>query len=271
MKYLAYLILFFGLSVAQAQDNKVFNPIEKKAEICQQLEGMKSILSCEGESCLPLYESMVPELLQLVFSQSCSFNCVAGEQMCNETLNPDSHHHFGYNSPRRYYRRCDSSYNLIDEKRSESRYEDGNKLIEVMKVYQQVEGCDKEDEGDCDTCEEYIDYIEVCDKDGSGCKEIELYSEEWDEYKKQQQVKVYEESCFIPTEEDCKNISNEMGACMLGGTKSLLQMFCAPSTENLWRYRKSGASVFFYSGGPMKSVEVKEAEDMEPDRVKVKK
>ncbi|MCY4512571.1 MAG: hypothetical protein OXB86_02655 [Bdellovibrionales bacterium] len=267
MKYLAYLILFFGLSVAQAQDNKVFNPIEKKAEICSQLEGIKSTLSCEGESCLPLYESAVPELLQLTFSQACSFNCVAGEQMCNETLNPDSHHHFGHATPN--YRKCDPSYNLlIGEERSEDQDDDGNKLIEVMKVYQQVEGCDKEDKGDCDTCEEYIDYIEVCDKDGSGCKEIELYSEEWNEYKRQQQVKVYEESCFIPSEEDCKNISNEMGACMLGGTKSLLQALCAPSTDNLWRYRKSGGSVFFL-GGP-NSVEVKEAENMKPDEVKKK-
>ena len=260
MKYLAYLVLSFGFFVAQAQD-KVFSPVEKKAEVCQLLEGIQSTLSCEGENCPPLYESAIPVPLQIAFIQACSFHCVAGEQLCDETLNPDNNMSFSDRGNR--YRGCDKTdTELKDIDRDVFNDEDGIKHIIVTKTYQEK---DCEGECDIDTCEEVTEYVEVCNENGGGCNVIELYSEEWNEYQRQQEIKAYEKSCFIPTEEDCKNIENEMGACMLDITKDISQMNCAPSTGALWRYRKHRSELVPHS---IEMESAHESKDMEPDNTK---
>ena len=224
MKHLVYVILLFGFFVAQAQDT-VFNPVEQKAKVCQQYEDVKKTLSCEGEDCPPLYNSAVPFVLHFTASQMCSFECVVGERMCDETLHPD-HENQGFLSVNENRARCSSSDDdVTNPERFISYDDDGVKYIEEVKTYS-------------NGCEEWTEYVEICNGE---CREIELYSEEWYEYERQQQLKEYEKSCFVATENDCKNIDQEMNQCVLALTEQISEFFCAPSTGNLWRYRKYGA------------------------------
>ena len=246
MKYFIYLILLLGFGVAQAQDeaaqkaldfiaakaealiaqNKVFNPVEQKAKVCQQYEDVKKTLSCEGEDCPPLYNSAVPLVLHFTASQKCSFKCVVGERMCDETLHPDDEDEgFLSNMNSRCSRSDDET---VNPERFISYDDDGVKHIEEIKKYS-------------DGCEEWAEYVEICNADGGECKEIKKYGEEWYEYERQKQLEAYEKSCFVATENDCKNIDQDMNQCVLDVTEQMSEFFCAPSTGNLWRYRKYGA------------------------------
>ena len=235
MKHLLYVVLFIGFFVAQAQnegpnptERTVFNPLEKKAEICQELEEIKETLSCEGTSCPPLYDSAAIFLpLQLGAAYACSFECVVGEQICDETLNPDTRGKYLSYSGKESGCAVSSNVHFFDVEREEFSDEEGIKHIYERKIYE--EGC-----------EETTEYIEICGSDGKQCREIEMYSDEWYEYERQQQLAEYEASCFVPTEEDCKSIKQEMNQCVLGMAGLLSEALCAPSTNNLWRYRKYG-------------------------------
>ena len=100
-------------------------------------------------------------------------------------------------------------------------------------------------------CEEDRSYIEICDDNEGSCEEIELYSEEWYAYERQQQFKKYEESCFIPTEDDCKKIDNEMNQCVLDLTEEVSEFLCVPSSDNLWKYRRDGYEGMFIEYSPV--------------------
>ena len=234
MKYLLYVVLLAWFFIAQAQD-KVFNPVEKKAEFCQQLEDVKSNLSCEGESCSPLYESSVSLPLQWMAVKTCSFECVVGQQMCDMSLHPDYEGFYGYDTYADSSHCSDSSdADSFDVDRSEVYYRvyygEEIKHIEEVKTHKET------------GCEEWTIYVEICSEDGS-CKEIEKHSDEWFEYERQQQLKVYEESCFIPTEDDCKNVEQEMRQCVSDIANTLSESLCAPSTDSLWLYRKHGPNL----------------------------
>ena len=220
MRHLIYLFLLFGFAASQAQD-EVFNPTEQKAEDCQKYEEMKGILSCEGEDCPPLYTSAVPLPFQFGAGMACAFECVVGERMCDETLNPDNEDEL---RPMRDMNYCGRSDDEVPTERTEEWQDDeGVKHIEKITTYSSG-------------CEESVQHIEVCNQEGQECQEIELYSEEWDAYERQKQMEAYEASCSIATEADCKNIETEMGQCMLSMVEGMLE-FCASSTDALWRYR----------------------------------
>ena len=255
MKYFIYLILLLGFGVAQAQDeaaqkaldfieaqaealiaqNKVFNPVEQKATDCQQYEEVKKTLSCEGEDCPPLYDSTVPFVLRFVASQVCSFECTVGERMCDETLHPgDTDVDFLSSSKPRCSRSDDDVVNPV---RDISYDEDGVKYIVETIIYS-------------DGCEEWTKYVEICNTDGT-CREIEKYSEEWYEHEKQQQLKEYEESCFVATEADCNTVKQEMNQCVLDVTNKSLEFLCDSSKNPLWRYRKYGGEGLFFVAKPV--------------------
>ena len=229
MKHLLYIVLLTWFFMAQAQD-KVFNPIEKRAEICQQLEDVKRNFSCEGESCSPVYDSSVNLFLQWIAVGSCTFECVVGQRMCDTTLHPDNDG--GGWAVHGVKSRCkdSSDENAFDVERSSYVDEEGVKRIYEVRTHKETR------------CEEYTEYVEVCSNDGD-CREIEEYSDEWFADQKEQQLKEYEESCFIPTEDDCKKVEQEMLQCVSDAANLLSESICTPSTDNLlWKYRKHGVS-----------------------------
>ena len=237
MRHFIYLILLFGFAVSQAQD-EVFNPAEQKAEDCQKYEEIKDVLSCEGEDCPPLYTSAVSLPFQVTASMVCAFECVVGERMCDETLNPDNeagfytegHYSCGVSSD------GDTDADTPTERTEKWQDDEGVKHVEKITIYSSG-------------CEESVQHIEVCNQEGQECQLIELYSEAWYAYERQKQTEAYEASCSIATEADCKNIEAEMGQCMLDLTEGMSEFFCASSKAALWRYRKYGARVGSFGMG----------------------
>ena len=233
MRHRIYLVLLFGFVGVQAQD-KVFNPVEQKAEVCQQYEEIKGILSCEGEDCPPLYTSAVPYHLQVTASMRCAFECVVGERICDETFSPDNKE--DYMDANSF--KCGRSDNEVPTERTEDEWLDGERVKHILKITTYPSS----------GCEEYVEYIEVCNEEGQECRNIELYSEEWYEYERQKQLKAYEESCFVATEENCKSIETEMGQCVLGLVEGSSKFFCGgdSSKKALWKYREHGFRVGFF-------------------------
>lgn len=79
MKHLIYLAVLASCIVAHAHDN-ILDPVEKKAEICQQYEEIKSILSCKGEDCDSLHEDDVPLFFEIGIIKYCSSNCTINQE-----------------------------------------------------------------------------------------------------------------------------------------------------------------------------------------------
>lgn len=250
MRYLIYLLLLVGFFTVQAQDAtiapeaaapKVFNPVEQKAELCQQMKHIQETLSCEEENCPPLYENAFPFYLQFAAIQMCSFECVVGTQMCNESINPDNElkDFFGgfsiKSSKKDDYYSCDRDDNVVITTRTKESHDDeGVKHIKKITTYSYSYSEPKS------KCEESVEYIEVCNEKQE-CQKIELYSEEWDVYERQKQMKAYEESCFVATEADCKNIEKEMEQCVLNIAEGLSKFSsCDSPNSTLWRYREHG-------------------------------
>lgn len=239
MKYLIYAVLLVGFFTAQAENNaterKVFNPMEEKTRVCQQFEEIKKKGSCEGADCPPLYEGDVVKFLPLQWgtAYACSFGCVVGERMCDETLHPD--YRGGWVEGRKMR---DCRY-LSDEDIEVNREEvsvdaKGNKHIVETKTYKET------------GCKEVEEYVEVCNSgDGGPCQKIFKYSQEWYEYERELQLIAYEASCFVPTAEACQNIEQEMQQCVVDMANLLSEKLCAPSTSNLWKYRKYGPQEVF--------------------------
>lgn len=252
------------LAETQGQD-KAFNPYDKKAEICQQSQKVEEILSCDPATadgnCPVLYESAVSFLpFQLVASQACSFECVVGEQMCDETLHPDYKGIYGFEENIKFKRkysdsRCsafsdgpssdDMSVLVIDRKEYYDAY--GVKHITIWKEDLETE------------CVDRTEYVEICREEGGGtmCTLVTADSEEWFAYQRELQMKQYEESCVVPTEDDCKNIrQNDTRQCMLDVAQGISEFFCSPSTDNLWKYRGHGLEGVFL-GSFVKSPKVR--------------
>ena len=240
MKYLMYavfLVGFFAVQAENAPEREVFNPMEEKTRVCQQLEEVKKKGSCEGTDCPPLYEGDVVKFLPLQWGAvyACSFRCVVGERICDETLHPD-YGHGGYITHRASCAiSSDEDPDSFDVVRNESVDDKGMRRIEEIRTYE-------------DGCTEHIDYVEVCSTDEGGerkCREIEVYSDEWYEYERELQLAAYEESCFVPTKEDCQNIELEMQQCVVDMANLFSEYLCTPSTSNLWKYRKYGPLELF--------------------------
>lgn len=245
MRYFIYLILLLGFATAQAQDqdqdqaqaqaqyqDQVFNLVESRAKACQQYEEIRDVLSCEGEDCPPLYESAVPFLFQFTAHMMCAFTCAAGERLCDESLHSDNED--GGDERHNTSSKCGR---MDDEVPTESRIEwfddkDGKRVKHIKQITTYSSGC-----------QEFVEYIEVCNETGAECQEIEVYSEEWYSYKRQKRMEAYEESCFIATEADCKDIEAERGQCMLDLAESISETFCSSSKEVLWRYRRYGVGI----------------------------
>ena len=191
----------------------------------------------KGEDCPPLYDSAVPLPFQFAAGMACAFACVVGERMCDETLNPGNEgmekDFFEREESMPYCARSNDEVPTEDTR--EWHDNEGVKRIEKITTYSSG-------------CEEYVQYIEVCNQKGQECQEIEIYSEEWYAYKREMQMKAYEESCSIATEEDCTNIEAEMGQCMLDLAENMLEAYCSFSKDALWRYRKRGIRMFMFGG-----------------------
>lgn len=272
MKHLIYVALLLGFGVVQAtdisiaQDDTVFNPVEMKAEMCQQFEEIQKTLSCEGEDCPPLYESTVPYPLQLTASHMCSFECVVGERMCDETLtlNPDNDEVVSINVSSRS--KCKDSDDVMIEKGMY--FNGGIKHIEEIKIYTY-----SNEEGTNGQCKEGRTYVEICNADGGECREIEKHSEEWYEYERQKQLEAYEASCFVATESDCKDMKQDINQCVLDTVQQMSTLFCASSQKYFW-YRKQGwkGSFFgYYKKPPVDSVYPTNERPRESVNVKMEK
>ena len=243
------------------------------------MEEIGEILSCDSatadEGCAPLYDSAVSFIpLQLVASQACSFECVVGEQMCDDTLHPDYSIHGIYDNigfkpltrrGRYSNNACPESsgnLNMLILRRKEFHDEYGVKHTEILTK-------------DLETgCKEWTEYVEICRSEGDKktCQNVTTDTEEWFAYQRELQMKQYEESCFVPTEEDCKNVNNEIKQCMWDVTKHIFEFFCASSKDNLWNYRKYGAEGTFLSepvkfevGYPSVEMDIKSPENIKPE------
>ena len=106
MKKLIYLCLM-GLIPSGwvlAQGSVFFDPVQSKAESCQHLEKIQEILSCEQKGdtdCVsPGVNYAIPPFSGILFQGAatfmCSFQCVVGQERCDETLNPDGDESFGF-------------------------------------------------------------------------------------------------------------------------------------------------------------------------------
>ena len=108
MKKLIYCLafpgfIFSGLSLARDGANPptpFFDPMRTKAENCQYLKKVQETLSCEqeGQELCPSPDKngssyTTPPLFSTLFqwggSFMCAFECAVGQEICNETLNPD--------------------------------------------------------------------------------------------------------------------------------------------------------------------------------------
>ena len=250
MKKLMCLIalgLFFpGSVIGQSATKPFFDPVQARADSCQHAEKIKGILSCEqegGTDCALSTNYVIPPLSGIFFrtigTAACSFECVIGQELCDENLNPDKRK--GLFAPVVTY-----EYNGIH---GESGYDDNNCGLDVegvgVTIMEITEQIDEEgntyrtknfmyDSADGrTTCESVSTYLMVCDENDENCKELEIYSEEWYEHQKQAQLKKYKESCFIPTAEDCSDIAEKRAQCLQDVATVLEKAFCSSTNPQL--------------------------------------
>ena len=219
---------------------KAFDPMAAKEQNCRDLEEIKSDLSCQGqENCNAKVffvgkPSFISLLFQGVTSVACSFECVIGQELCNETLNPDPDknplfgtieydHHDSLEQAMESS--CDySTRSVMSVEEQTDEKGDTYKIRHIL--YDDLHG---------GTCEEWTEHLVLCDEDGK-CDEVLKYSDEWQAHQKQQARKTYRESCFIATAEDCSHIASERSQCLRDVVKIMKRGFC--ETDTLWLYRE---------------------------------
>ena len=297
----AFTAIFYFLSAAAFADGHniliLDDPVQSKKETCHYLRSAKGILtrSLEEESepaIFPLYDSNeaqalgaypVAMMFQAVTTARCSFECVVGQEMCDETLNPDTEiayspflgavirrHASGHYD---YYKSeahsCTEEGSLVHEK-AEWAIIDGALHKRTTKYYRAeteedeiniiarnwsdakdfkdkwsfiFEDNEKDfEDGERDVgynCKESKDYLVVRDKESGMEREIEIYSEEYDEYQKQLGRAEYQKSCFVPSEKDCRQIAREKQQCMLQTAEELEESLCTSIINPLWIHRQS--------------------------------
>ena len=261
----------------------LYESIKKtKMENCEYLSQVKRFLSCEqarGKYCsmpnatkeTPHYPVPSVPLSSIIFknvtSALCSFECVPGQELCNETLNPhrkeNNFFHFKKSVTHHDYKEQVSCKDRLNDSNilehefyvEENEYfdEEGNKYIDKTITYEYFEGEVAETVrifgGVSDlpfdinehikVCRDFTTYLVVCEDEQNEetCIAIKEYTEEWFVYHDQQKEEKYKNSCIVPTTEDCKNINEEQTQCMLDVTDKLKKFFC-PDINPLWRYRE---------------------------------
>ena len=266
------------------QSKSFFDPVSAKAENCQHLKTVKEVLSCEQSgdtNCASPHTGYgIPPLSGIIFQSTttfmCSFQCVVGQERCDETLNPvQDSGVFGFIVKKPDFSVIDGNNKCSIEEGTDVSSEEmiteidenGYKHIEIQNTYTYNSEHDFKDfEGgnDCkaweacnlsniyDSCIEWEYYVEICDEnDKTNCTRINKSSEEWLAHQEQLQLKKYKESCFIPTEEDCSQIARERHQCMLDVVEFLNTTLCS-----------SMDPIFFYRDWKEAMTEMKKSMDM---------
>ena len=272
-----------------------FNPQEKKQEVCQDIQLIKTALACRQEKenaaagaeadiraeCSPSPApvskdpgstgSIVMLLADEISRQSrpvfavfenvsafaCSFECSAGKEMCNETINPDrkplgfppfvGFRSYEYDEyyPKEYAdaRPSSSCGDMINQSDFEGREpaieevitetdEDGHEYITRITRY----------EDDQFSCEDHVTHLIIHDAVTGERSELEEYSPEWHaymaEFERKKARQRYKDTCFTPSEKDCAGIKAEQTQCMLDIAEQIDQGICRNLTNPLWLYRE---------------------------------
>ena len=238
MCLIAFGLFFPGSVIGQSATKPFFDPVQAKMENCQHVEKIKEILSCEqegGTDCVPSTNYVIPPLSGIFFQTgatvACSFECVIGQELCDETLNPDKKKGFFYGKHYMEYQDMEkpSSYCEITNPEMTMEFieeefdEEGNRYKTKHTL---------KESGD-QSCEQFVKYLMVCDENDENCKELEMFSEEWREHQKQAKLKKYKESCFIPTVEDCSHIDGKRAQCLQDVATVLEKAFCSSTNPQI--------------------------------------
>ena len=271
---------------------KNFSPNAKKAAACRNIQKIKTALSCRkekqeapeaepskqcaaaGDSSKTLQKhrtrdgalkiilakalsnrSALLEIFAQASAYACSFECSAGKEMCDETINPDKDPSFfpyftgSYQAPgHEYYKEssAESSVACLDQIRSRRDMtepeitveeiareadEDGHKYLIRLTKY----------DNDLVSCIESRTYLIVHDEATGERIELEEHSQEWSEYMQNFELEKarqeYRDTCFVPAKEDCDSIEAEKTQCMLDLAEAADQEMCQNPINPLWIYR----------------------------------